>query len=288
MRRLRRKAAAGQRPAGVIHHNLAGVAEIRFVIRAETKLRARNGSSRQGAHQGRLRHPVFPVTTLRPGIGKQQPDPRQADMNAIGGESLQRFHEESGLGLNPSDVAQSRAVGFTTRALQPVTQQIDANAKLMRMRRRVSREKMSMTTPDFERDAFVRGSASPPPCQQRSETFAHAGNALRTDGVDLFQRHSPRGVPGCPGRINPKTPPPPASPLPCPTRRWSQIYAPATGILLELIPTNWCIIPPYAKHPSYPSRPEASASGCSPKPHRRHEGVHRGNGGKVGKTRAAH
>lgn len=175
MRRLRRKAAAGQRPAGVIHHNLAGVAEIRFVIRAETKLRARNGSSRQGAHQGRLRHPVFPVTTLRPGIGKQQPDPRQADMNAIGGESLQRFHEESGLGLNPSDVAQSRAVGFTTRALQPVTQQIDANAKLMRMRRRVSREKMSMTTPDFERDAFVRGSASPPPASngaRRSRTPA--------------------------------------------------------------------------------------------------------------------
>ena len=140
-----------QLPVRVSGHNGFGVGKIRRMVRAETEAGPGASLRGEGGEKLRLENPVFMVAALRPRIGKQ--DENIGQLNGRG----KRIEELTGFGFEKEEVGQFRAVAFTAGASDAVFEEVDADAKRVRMRRRISSQVMPMAAADLQRDAGARG-----------------------------------------------------------------------------------------------------------------------------------
>jgi hypothetical protein len=128
-----------------------GGGEIMGVVGAETQIGSSRGASCDCLQKIGLHEPVFVMTAFRPRIGKQHEDSLEDNLRRKCGDKL------SGFGFEENEIGELGAIAFARGPFHAVAEQIEANAKLFWMRRRVIGEKMPMSRADFERDAWVCG-----------------------------------------------------------------------------------------------------------------------------------
>ncbi len=145
-----------------------GVREISAVVGAKIEARPLPRPCRKRIEENWLQQTVLVMAPLGPGI-------REKDNNcAETGVSRQCGEEIMGLRMKKMKVGQLGAVALAGGALNPLANEIDADAQLPRMRRRVGREKMSVATADFAQKMRSRR-------QHARQRGAQIGTALRNE-----------------------------------------------------------------------------------------------------------
>ena len=123
-----------------------------------------------------LHEPVFVVAAFGPRIWKQDKHSPKHDLR------WQRGDELSGFGFEENEIGQLGAVAFAHSAFHSITNEIDANAKLCRMRCGVICKEMSVTGAYLERDAWVRSEQIGQLMLESFTTGSAAGDELGGSG----------------------------------------------------------------------------------------------------------
>lgn len=96
--------------------------EVRSVIGAKVQPRFGDRVAGGCGEEVVAQNPMFVMTYLRPGVGKEDEEPREA------GADWQDFEKESGVGLKEGKVVESGAIPFAQGAIDTLSHEIDADA----------------------------------------------------------------------------------------------------------------------------------------------------------------
>lgn len=124
--------------------------KIRGIVGSETELGILLGVFGNRTEKLSLHQPIFVMPALWPGIREEHEDALKNDRLWQCAEKFRRLRQEE------NKVGQLGPVTFAGGAFHPVTHNINAYAKLLRMRRRIIREEMPMTRTYLQGDARSR------------------------------------------------------------------------------------------------------------------------------------
>ncbi len=177
----RRLLGRGDAPPRMSGDDFERVGKIVRMIGAKMQRGAGRGERVEGVEQAGLQHAVLPVAALRPWIGEQHKHARQPRRGGAG-QVGERAEKQRGLRLHEEEVGEFGAAGLALGALDAVADQVDAHAKLLRMRGRVGVQVVAVAAAELQGERRVDGKA-------RKKRFAQDGETLVADGIVKFERH---------------------------------------------------------------------------------------------------
>ena len=157
-------------------HDGFGGGEIGGIVRAEAQIGSGFCAFGECLEKAGLHDPIFVMTALRPWIRKKDKDTLENNLRWKCGDAF------CGFGFEENEIGQLGAVAFAHSAFHSITNEIDANAKLCRMRCGVICKEMSVTGAYLERDAWVRSEQIGQLMLESFTTGSAAGDELGGSG----------------------------------------------------------------------------------------------------------